>query len=76
MTINTTEVPFYTIYTNRSAIVLYLENGLDYSTGRFISTQPNYQVACDIALELARQKGLTFINQVPEAHNQQRSPLL
>ncbi|MBD2095918.1 hypothetical protein H6F90_12245 [Trichocoleus sp. FACHB-591] len=69
MSTKTTQVVLYSIYVEQSAIVLYLDNGLDYRPGRFISSQADYQMAYKYALQLASQKGLTLINQVAEACN-------
>ncbi|MEP0873754.1 hypothetical protein NDA01_29015 [Trichocoleus desertorum AS-A10] len=69
MSTQTTQGVLYSIYVEQSAVVLYLDNGLDYRPGRFISSQSDYQMAYDFALQLASQKGLTLINQVAEACN-------
>ncbi|MBD1865544.1 MULTISPECIES: hypothetical protein [Trichocoleus] len=69
MSNKTTQVVLYSIYVEQSAVVLYLDNGMDYRPGRFISNQSDYQMAYEFALQLASQKGLTLINQVAEACN-------
>ncbi|MBD2096369.1 hypothetical protein H6F90_14595 [Trichocoleus sp. FACHB-591] len=61
-----TQVVLYSIYIEQSAVVLYLDNESDYGTGRFVSSQADYQVAYNFALELAQQKGLKLINYVEE----------
>jgi hypothetical protein len=67
MSPNTTQSVLYSIYIETSAVVLYLDDDSDCGTGRFVSTQANYQVAYNFALELAQQKGLPLINQVAES---------
>lgn len=69
MSTKTTQDTLYSIYVEQSAITLYLDNGLDYRPGQFISSQADYQMAYEIGLQLASQKGLTLINQVLEAQN-------
>lgn len=69
MSTKTTQDALYSIYIDQNAIWLFLDNGLDYRTGRFISSQADYQMAYSFALQLASQKGMTFVNQVAEAHN-------
>ncbi|MBD1864147.1 MULTISPECIES: hypothetical protein [Trichocoleus] len=69
MSTKTTQVALYSIYVEQSAVVLYLDNGLDDRRGRFLSSQADYQMAYEFALQLASQKGLTLINQVAETGN-------
>jgi hypothetical protein len=69
MSANTAQDALYTTYIDQSAVVLYLDDGSGYGTGRFVSSQADYQIAYGFALELAAQEGLTFINQVLGAHN-------
>lgn len=69
MSAKTTQGVLYSIYAEQGTVVLYLDNGSDYSPGRFVSSQSDYQMAYDFALQLASQKGLTLINQVAEACN-------
>ena len=67
MITNTAQNALYSVYVYQSAVVLYLDNGATYDTGRFVSSQRDYQMACEFALELANQKGLPFIDQVAES---------
>jgi hypothetical protein len=67
MSANTAQNALYTIHIDQSAVVLYLDDGSSYGTGRFVSTQSDYQIAYDFALELAQQKGLPLIDQAAES---------
>ncbi|MBD1863047.1 MULTISPECIES: hypothetical protein [Trichocoleus] len=69
MSANTAQNVLYSIYVDQGAVVLYLDNELDYRPGRFVSSQADYQIAYGFALQLATQKGLTLINQTSELHN-------
>lgn len=69
MSANTTQDALYSIYVYQSAVVLYLNDESTYGAGRFVSSQLDYKLACDFALELANQKGLPFINQVAESQS-------
>jgi len=67
MSANTAQNALYSIYIDQSAVVLYLDDGSGYGTGRFVSSQSDYGIAYDFALELARQKGLSFIDQAAQS---------
>jgi hypothetical protein len=62
-----TTTALYSIYIYPSAVVLRQEKGSDEGEGRLLSTQRGYDLAYELALDLAAQKGLHFINDVDES---------
>ncbi|WP_190437254.1 hypothetical protein [Trichocoleus sp. FACHB-46] len=75
MNADTPQALLYSVYVTQGAVVLYLDKGADYVSGRFVCSQPNYQMACDFALALSAQKGFPLINLVTKHYASQRALL-
>jgi len=66
MNTHISQAVLYSVYVAEGAVVLYLDKGSDYVSGRFVCSQPNYQTAYDFASTLADQKGFPLLNLVVE----------
>jgi hypothetical protein len=66
-----TKGDFYSVYVEESAVTLRIEAEGYSGHGRFLSTQKDYDSACNFALNLAKNKRIGFSNDIDPSSNWQ-----
>lgn len=64
MTLDSAPVKLYSIYISTEAVILHLANEADPHLGKLFCSHNSYKSACQLALEIAQNRGLNFLNLV------------